>query len=110
MGALLRGRENVPAPHLRSWLRHAERALERVPDRAAAGAADQLSQANALLQLEQLRSYHVVQRAEAERGLRLHAFWFDIADAEVLVYDPGLGRFTPLDESQAERLTQKFKS
>jgi carbonic anhydrase len=104
MSALLRGREVVPAPHLRSWLRHAERALESIPDRTAAEAADQLSQANTLLQLEHLRSYPVVERAEKQDGLRLHAFWFDIAAAEVLAYDPGQGRFVPLDEHQAERL------
>lgn len=104
MGGLLRGRDNLSAPHLRSWLRHAEPALAGIPDRAAPGAADQLSQANALLQLDHLRSYPIVARAERERGLRLHAFWFDIADAEVLAYDPGQGRFVPLDERQAKRL------
>ncbi len=106
MNALLGGREKVAAPHLRSWLRHAERALEGVPDRAAANAADQLSQTNALLQLEHLRSYPMVARAEKAGELRLHAFWFDIASAEVLAHDPGLGRFVPLDERQAERLTR----
>src|ERR1051325_7765361 len=43
---LVRGRENLQAPPLKSWLRHAERALERIPDRAAPDAADQLSQQN----------------------------------------------------------------
>ena len=104
MGALLRGRENVTAPHLRSWLRHAERALQRVPDRLAADAGDQLSQANALLQLEHLESYPMVAQAKKAGKLRLHAFWFDIAQAEVLAHDPGLGRFVPLDEAQADRL------
>lgn len=103
MGGLIRGRESVSTPHLRSWLRHAERALDKVPDRTAPGAADQLSQANVLLQLEHLRSYPVVASAEAE-GLRLHAFWFDIASAEVLTHDPRLGQFVPLDEPQASRL------
>ena len=53
MTALLQGRESA-SPHLRSWLRHADRALERIPDRDAPEARDQLSQANALLQLEHL--------------------------------------------------------
>ena len=104
MTGLVRGRDSVPTPHLKSWLRHAERALDRIPDRAAPGAADQLSQANALLQLEHLRTYSLVERAEKEAGLRLHALWFDIANAEVLAYDPGQGRYVPLDEKQAERL------
>ena len=106
MSALLRGRESVSAPHLRSWLRHAERALERVPDRTAVEAVDRLSQANVLLQLEHLRTYPLVERAEKESGLRLHAFWFDIGNAEVLAYDPGQDRFVPLDERQAERLAR----
>ena len=67
---------------------------------------DRLSQANVLLQLEHLRTYPVVERAEKESGLRLHAFWFDIANAEVLAYDPGQDRFLPLDERQAERLAR----
>ncbi|GAC1593989.1 MAG: hypothetical protein NVS4B10_01230 [Myxococcales bacterium] len=104
MGALHRGRENVAAPHLRSWIRHAAGALARVPDLTAPGAADQLSQANAVLQLEHLHSYPIVAHAEREAGLRLHAFWFDIANAEVLVHDPQVGRFLPLDEVQAARL------
>jgi carbonic anhydrase len=104
MAGLIRGRENVPAPHLRSWLRHAERALDRVVDRDSPGAADRLSQENALLQLEHLRTYPLVAQAEKSNGLKLHAFWFDIASAEVLVHDPGPGRFVPLDEAQAARL------
>ncbi len=106
MAGLLQGRQSVSAPHLRSWLRHAERALESVPQRDAPGAADRLSQANALLQLEHLRTYPLVERAEKQGRLRLHAFWFDIAHAEVLVHDPQQGRFVPLDEGQARRLTQ----
>jgi carbonic anhydrase len=110
MSALLGGRESVAAPHLRSWLRHAERALESVPNRSATGAVDQLSQANVLLQVEHLRTYPVVARAEKESGLRLHAFWFDIGNAEVLAHDPGERRFVPLDERQAQRLTRPASS
>jgi len=40
--------------------------------------------------------------------LRLHAFWFDIAQAEVLVHDETQGRFVPLDEEQARRLEQRI--
>ncbi|HEX4384589.1 MAG TPA: carbonic anhydrase [Myxococcales bacterium] len=104
MTALVRGRENVRAPHLKSWLRHAERALERVADPSGPGAVDQLSQQNALLQLEHLRTYPIVDDALKRNALKLHAFWFDIANAEVLAHDPALGKFVPLDEQQAARL------
>jgi carbonic anhydrase len=104
MSGLIGGRDRIATPHLRSWLRHAEPALQRIPDPTAPGAVDQLSQANVLLQLGHLRTYPMVERAEREGQLRLHAFWFDIANAEVLAHDPGQGRFVPLDEQQAERL------
>jgi carbonic anhydrase len=104
MGALIRGRENVAAPHLKSWLRHAERALERVTEPSEPGAADRLSQQNALLQVEHLRTYPMVAEAMQKKSLRLHSFWFDIANAEVLVHDASAGRFVPLDEQQAARL------
>ena len=105
MAGLLRGRQNVAAPHLRSWLRHAERALDGV-NVTSPQAPDQLSQANALLQIENLKTYPIVAQAEREGRLKLHAFWFDIATAEVLVHDPAQGKYVPLDESQAERLMQ----
>lgn len=104
MAGLMNGRDKLTAPHLRSWLRHAERSLARIPDLAAPGAADRLSQENALLQLEHLRTYPLVAEAEAKGALRLHAFWFDIGEAEVLVHDPSQGRYVPLDESQIARL------
>jgi carbonic anhydrase len=104
MTALVRGRENVRAPHLKSWLRHAERALERVADPSGPNAVDQLSQQNALLQLEHLLTYPIVEEAVKRKALRLHSFWFDIANAEVLVHHPDLARFVPLDERQAARL------
>lgn len=104
MAGLMGGRENVASPHLRSWLRHAEEALGRVPDLKAPDASDRLSQANALLQLEHLKTYQPVAKSLQEGALRLHAFWFDIANAEVSAYDPGQRAFVPLDEGQAERL------
>jgi carbonic anhydrase len=104
MGALAGGREQVAQPHLRSWLRHAERAVARVAAVGPADPADRLSQANALLQIEHLHTYPIVEQAVTAGNLRLHAFWFDIAAAEVLVHDPAQGRYVALDEEQALRL------
>jgi carbonic anhydrase len=104
MTALLEGRERVGSPNLRSFLRHSEPALARLADRTGPRALDQLSQGNVLLQLEHLRTYPMVSREEAAGRLRLHAFWFDIAQAEVLAHEAASGVFTPLDEAHAERL------
>jgi carbonic anhydrase len=104
MTALLEGREQLSSPNLRSWLRHAEPALARLADPRGPRALDLLSQENTLLQLEHLRTYPVVAKEESAGRLRLHAFWFDIAQAEVLAYAEEEGAFVPLDEAHAERM------
>ena len=40
--------------------------------------------------------------------LRLHAWWFDIARAEVLAYEEEVRRFIPIDEGEAERLLARL--
>ena len=108
MRALLDGRKDLEAPHLYSWLKHAEGALAEV--RASAPSGDGLtlqnrfSQANVLRQIEHLKSYPIVQERLAARRVRLHAWWFDIAQAEVLTHDPEARRFVVIDEVQAARL------
>lgn len=95
-------------PHLAAWLRHGQPALEGLgPPPAELSRQDHLSQRNVRLQLEHLRSYPAVRQAEASGGLRLHAWWFDIARAEVLDYDASTQRYEPLDEARVERLLGK---
>jgi carbonic anhydrase len=106
MTALLEGREHVSSPNLRSFLRHSEPALARLADPRGPRALDQLSQGNVLLQLEHLRTYPMVAHEEAAGRLKLHAFWFDIAQAEVLAWEAAAGAFVPLDEEHAERMLQ----
>lgn len=108
MGALAAGRENVRWPHLRSWLRHGDEALERLrrgDGDAERSEEDRLSQLNVLLQLEHLRSYEPVRR----RSPGLHAWWFEIACAEVHAFDPGLGRFRPIDDDHAAQILQRMR-
>jgi carbonic anhydrase len=107
MAALEHGRENVRWPHLRSWMRHADTALERLrrgegdPERPP---QDRLSQLNVLLQLEHLRSYEPVRR----RAPALHAWWFEIGAAEVHAWDPGAGAFRAIDDDHAARILQRI--
>ena len=78
-----------------------------LPPPAGLSSHNHLSQQSVLLQLEHLRTYPTVQAAEAEGRLRLHAWWFDIARAEVLDYDVKQARYVPLDEARvAKRLAE----
>jgi carbonic anhydrase len=108
MRILLDGKADFPAPHLTSWIRHAEGALRRIQagERMQASLAlhNHLSQFNVLQQLENLRTYPVVQEFLKAGHVRLHGWWFDIARAEVLFYDEPAHQFKVIDELQAERI------
>jgi carbonic anhydrase len=96
---------NVPAGSgLQSWLRHLEPSVRRavgLPDIVdpATGVkltpADKLSVANVGVQLENLRTFTCVRKAEQEGRLELIGLWFDIGAAAarlVLDRDPYLVR------------------
>src|SRR6185295_5045628 len=111
MRILAEGNQSLPAPHLHAWLRHAEGALRQVKAGARMNAQlplhNHVSQYNVLQQLENLRTYPLVrERLDAGR-LRLHAWWFDIAQAELLAYEEQSGKFIIIDDDEAERIMSR---
>lgn len=108
MRLLLDGQPELNAPHLHSWLRHARGSLERLRSgarmRTDLALHNHLSQMNVLDQLEHLRTYEVVRSRESEGRLRIHAWWFDISEAEVQTFDPQAGAFIAIDEEVADRI------
>ncbi|TBR16965.1 carbonic anhydrase [bacterium] len=108
MGALAAGRTTAKTPGFKGWLKHAEAARAVLRRQPALGRglpeADRLSQANVLAQLEHLKTFPSVRRALAAGRLRLHGWWFHLERAEVDAYEPGLGRFVPVDEAEAARI------
>ncbi len=88
------------APALDRWLE--ELAPSRARLLAEPGLAtgrpeiDRLSQAHVLQQIDHLRSYPAVADRLAEGRITLHAWWFDLANAEVLAFAPHEHAFTSL--------------
>ena len=109
---LLDEKRGLKAPHLYAWIRHAEGALARFREgkRLAPELApeSQVSQLNVLLQLEHLSTYPAVLERLAAGRLALHAWWFDIARAEVSAYEEAAGRFVVIDEAEAERILARL--
>lgn len=109
MKALVHG---VPAgaPALRAWLRHAAPSLRRagampsptVDGRVPAAEWDRLALHNVLAQLDRLREYPAVAEALDRGALTLIGMYFDVAAAQVHVYDPSAGEFRPAGEPAAE--------
>ena len=113
MHALVRGRRLVKLPNLRSWLRHGELAVDllragKAPD-LKLSEANQLSQLNTLLQIENIKSYPLVQKRIEDGTLGVHAWWFDIAKADVYAYLEPENKFMIIDETHADRISARMK-
>jgi carbonic anhydrase len=93
----LRNPHTVPEhlESLRSWLNEASaRALcDHVPSEVA---DDEVARMNALLQLQNLRSYDIVRQREADGELRLRAWFFDIGSGEIDYYEADAKRWQRL--------------
>ncbi len=107
MKGLIPGADSGNGP-LAAWLKSAgdslqelERRPELAPERPF---HDRLAQAHALVQLEHLKTHAPVREALAAGRLRLHAWFFDLAGADVHAWEPALNRFTLIDEAEAERI------
>lgn len=111
MRAMAGGGEKGRGP-LAAWLQAAGDSLlelERRPELAPGlPLHDRLAQAHALLQLEHLKTHAPVREALAAGRLRLHAWWFDLAGADVHSWEPELGRFALIDEKEAERILSRL--
>lgn len=94
------------SPHLASWLRHGASATEslnsgRIRFEEGISEHNRISQLNVLLQLDHLRTYPVVNEKLSQKRLSLHAWWFDIARAEVFAFDSSTRQFALIDENTA---------
>jgi len=111
MKAMTTGSEGDAGP-LAAWLRAAGDSLtelERRPELAPGRARhDRLAQAHALVQLEHLKTHAAVREALAAGRLSLHAWFFDLAGADVHAWEPELGRFILIDEAEAERILTRL--
>jgi carbonic anhydrase len=108
MQALIQGGENSSSPHLALWLKYGAESLEKVrrgyvidPKLAL---HNQLSQVNVLQQMEHIASYPFIQERIAKKQLRIHGWWFDIAQADVYCYEKEFNQFLLINETEAERI------
>lgn len=102
MRAVLSREGAEPTPSLDRWLEHTRPSVARLKAEVGISQSlapeDRLSRAHVLQQVDHLRSYPAVAERLAENRIRLHAWWFDLANAEVLAFDAESGDFVPLVE------------
>ncbi|HTA75904.1 MAG TPA: carbonic anhydrase, partial [bacterium] len=103
----------VQFPHLRSWLRHGEEALNRIRSKGTqlrgSEEVNAVSKENVLLQLEHLKSYERVADRVKKGQLMLHGLWFDIQNTDV--YYAGLEEkvFRVIDDHEGARILALLK-
>ena len=109
MAALLQGGPTRDVmPHLCEWLEVAAPVREVIgtqythltnPEARTTAAAEE----NVLFAVENLHTYPSVTERLATGTLRLHAWFFKIATAELFAYDPELRQFAPLAPRSPEK-------
>ncbi len=92
MAALLNDNLACGCSHVERWIHHAEPSLEILKSERELFSdrysdVNLLSQINVLQQVEHLKTYPLVQEKLNKGEIRIHAWWFDIATANVYMYD-----------------------
>lgn len=106
MSALLKGKEKLgDAINLTSWLSHGMAALERgeLEYAPSLGAADRLSQANVLVQMEHITTYPIVRDKVSKGTIEVHGAWLDVGTGDLHLFDREQRRFCLLDEAEGKR-------
>lgn len=106
MSALLAADQLPNAPNLKEWLTHGRAALYRQRELAYdehLSAADKLSQANVLVQLDHCATYPLVRDTVDAGKLSLHGAWLDVGSGDLHLLDRQAGRFKLLDDDEAAR-------
>lgn len=110
MDALMNGREKIKSPNLKEWLRHGEDSLLALESNSnfAKGLPqhNRLSQLNVLQQIQHIQTYPIVQERIKSGKLRVHGWWFELAQAKVHFFDPKSMIFQEITE---ERINEVFQ-
>lgn len=111
MQALARGIDTLCCPHLEAWLKYGEESLNKVRNgfiiNPSLSDHNQISQVNVLQQMQHIASYPFIRERMAKKQLRVHGWWFDIAQADVYCYEQDLNQFVLMDEKEAKLIMDR---
>jgi carbonic anhydrase len=112
MQALIEGIDPLSCPHLESWLKYGEESLKKIRKgwviNPSLSEHNQLSQINVLQQMQHIKSYPFIRDRLEKKQLRVHGWWFDIAQADVYCYEEDLNQFVLIDEKEAELILKRL--
>lgn len=112
MQALSKGIDTLSCPHLESWLKYGKEALDKVRQGMIIDPSltehNQISQVNVLQQMEHIKSYPFIKERLDKKQLRVHGWWFDIAQADVYCYEQNINQFVLIDEKEAQQIMSRL--
>jgi carbonic anhydrase len=92
------------SPHIKEWLTHGDRTLAVVANNYPKKSKEErlaiTAKENVLAQMENLRTYPVVQRAAREGRLFVHAWFFEIGEGKVYSYSPEKSQYEPIHSGE----------
>jgi carbonic anhydrase len=105
MKALYKERSKFAAtPHIAKWLEHGDKTMAVVaanyPELSREERYEVTAEENVLLQMENLRTYPVVQKAAREGRLHVHAWYYVINTGTIFRYSPEREQFEPIVEER----------
>lgn len=112
MQALCEHQDILCHRHLAAWLKNGEEAVKKVKNgfvlNPSLSEHNNLSQVNVLQQMENVASYPFIQERLKAKSLRIHGWWFDIAQADVYCYEDSLNQFVLIDDDEAKLILNRL--
>lgn len=110
--ALVQGVDTLSCPNLKSWLKYGEESLNKVRKgfiiNPSLSEHNQISQVNVLQQMKHITSYPFIRDRVEKKQLRVHGWWFDIAQADVYCYEQNLNQFVLIDKKEAKLILERL--
>ena len=111
MKGLLNPAEIAPLPLVASWLKHAEATrqvvAENYQDCTGLDLLNAAIKENALIQLDNLRTYPIVAARLAKGTVQLHAWIYEIEHGKILAFDPEKLHFAPVTTEYKAKVTKR---
>lgn len=112
MQALLNENQASLPTNLKDWVKFASPAITAMQKDSKLGShlsqLNCLSQHNVLQQIEHLKSYPIISQSLSSGSVRIHGWWFDIANADVYSYSSKDHSFKLIDEKEASKILEEI--
>lgn len=108
-GAMQAVKDGLPdeslTPNLKQWLLFGKPALARIGEMPQENwnDLDRLTQANVVVQLENMMTYPSIKKRLADKSINVHGAWFEVATGDVFYYETEAKRFVPIGTRPEER-------